>query len=99
MFHNVDLESPERYGGWNWTMEEWDSPTAGSFWYNPNSTLLFGTNTYTIGETCPKLIRLSLQPERFVLKGQKVTQKIFGIPLDHEDDIISHVSSILKKLT
>ena len=92
MFHTKDSHNSTIYSGWNFTVEEWDSPQQKSFWYDTNSTLLYGTDEFKIGNATVDQIRLRLQPERFVLKDQNVTKEILGIPFDFHDQVVSNVS-------
>lgn len=84
-FHTKETKDFDKYNGFNFTVDTWDSPFVDSFWNSYNTTLLYGTRPYVLGEEIPEEIVLRLLPERLILKNQNVTSKIFGMPIQFED--------------
>ena len=68
-FHTKDHENFEKYDGFNFTVATWDSPFVDSFWNSQNTTMLYGTRPYRLGQERPEEIVLKLQPERLILKN------------------------------
>lgn len=69
------------YNSWNFTTSYlWDSITNESYWYSKNTTLLWQSQTYMIGEVAPGLVTLDIQPRRFIHKAQDVIVSFLGIP-------------------
>ena len=86
-FHTRDGHDGTKYNGWNFTIREWDY-----FWNNETTTMLFGTNTYTLGTNTVDLISVRVQPERIVMIDQEVTNTILGFPVDYKDVVVNTVS-------
>ena len=93
LFHTKDSANFTKYNGFNFTdTATWDSPWADSFWYSSNTTMLYSTQTYVLGEQSPEEIVLRLQPERLILRNQKPSTTIFGVPISFEDQKMQQVS-------
>ena len=51
------------YNNWNFTRTyEWDSLTNDSFWYSPDTIMLFETEKFNIGSQTIETIVLDLEP-------------------------------------
>lgn len=56
MLQSPELNNPNAYEGWDFAGSEgakrWDSydPDDKSFWYNVNTTMVWHTNTYIVGQ-------------------------------------------------
>lgn len=89
LFHTVDSANFTKFNGFNFTSTDiWDSPWSESFWYSSNTTMLYSTSTYVLGQQSLEEIVLRLQPERMILKNQKPSTTIFGLPISFEDKIL-----------
>ena len=97
LFHSREAKNLTLYNGWNFTRTyEWDSLTPDSFWYSPNTIMIFETEKFQIGTQASENVVLDLQPEKYIMKGQNYTSKLFGIfPIGASDKTI--VSCIWKK--
>ena len=97
LFHSREAKNLTLYNGWNFTRTyEWDSLTDESFWYSPNTIMLFETEKFRIGYQATENVVLDLQPEKYIMKGQNYTDKLFGIfPMGATDKTV--VEMIWKK--
>jgi hypothetical protein len=70
LFHSREAKNITLYNGWNFTRTyEWDSLTPDSFWYSPNTIMLFETEKFKIGSQASENVVLDLQPEKYIHKG------------------------------
>lgn len=88
--HTKEAANLTKYNNWNFTTSRiWDSVEEG-FWFAANTTILWNSVVYTVGQEQVALFGLELQPEFYVHKGQgSVNSSIFGIPTSYNDRISS----------
>lgn len=89
------MRDQSKYNGWNFTIDKrkWDDedPTVDSFWYSINTTLLWHTETYKIGEEQIDMMDCYLTPEDFTLKNRNATGYFLGIPTGWKDYIYKNL--------
>lgn len=64
-FHTRDGHDGSKYNNWEFTVREWDH-----FWNNEHTTMLFGTNTFVLGNNTVDMISVRVQPERIIMIEQ-----------------------------
>ena len=58
------------YNNWNFTRTyEWDSLTNDSFWYSPDTVMLFETEKFKIGSQAVETLVIDLEPKSEIKKG------------------------------
>lgn len=85
-FHRSDGTDFEKYNGFNFTSPSiWDATNQDSFWYNWNTTILFYTDHWRIGQEQLEVVSVELIPELEIKIDKEVTSSLFGIPLSTGD--------------
>lgn len=86
MFHTKEGKNFSKFNNWNFTDSGiWDGDEGNNFWYASNTTILFLSSTYKIGEQSIEKIDLSIQPETTLEVAHNVTSSILGIPISSGD--------------
>lgn len=87
LFHTKDINNFTKFNNWNFSSSlHWDSEDHPSFWYDQNTTILFMTENYKVGEEQIKSFNLNLLPEKIVKIDHLVKTQVLGIPVDFEND-------------
>jgi hypothetical protein len=92
LFHTKAGKDFEKWNNWNFTSPGiWDGDKDANFWYSPNTTMLYLTVPYILGQQSVQKIDLPLQPESITKVDQIVKSKILGVPIVFGDEQIDQV--------
>ena len=86
MLHTEESKDFKAYNSWNFSEAHlWDSIKEG-FWFSSHTSLLFQTNTFTIGTGMVDRITIGMIPETTIQVDKNVTDYLFDmIPYEWQD--------------
>lgn len=90
-FHSSERNETEKYAGWNFTDHQlWDSRDNG-FWYSHETTVLYETVEYIIGEEQIHTLHTKITPQKLTLVGRGEPKSFFlwipSLPTKYDDKI------------